>query len=199
MKRFGVVRRAFLLFVFLGATAFGYAQQEQQSEKQTNQEKQAKPEQQHAQPQQQHAQQPQQKQNKQQVQPPHVVQQPQPPQQNQNKQQAKPPEKVFQPPEQIRHPKPVQPPDSNPPPPRSGDEYQQIMAYPVFMAIAPQRPTFDHLTLDRRTVERQVWHNVVRWHCRDCDWAVLTFVGVPGEITEDLAQAMFLEHTCNSH
>ena len=65
MKRFGVVSGAFLLFVLLGATAFGYAQQEQQSEKQTNQEKQAKPEQQHAQPQQQHAQQPQQNQNKQ--------------------------------------------------------------------------------------------------------------------------------------
>jgi hypothetical protein len=54
MKRVGVVSTAFLLFVLLGATAFGYAQQEQQSEKQGKPEKQAEPQQQ-AQPQQQRA------------------------------------------------------------------------------------------------------------------------------------------------
>jgi hypothetical protein len=44
MKLVRVVSTAFLLFVLLGATAFGYAQQEQQSEKQGKPEQQAEPE-----------------------------------------------------------------------------------------------------------------------------------------------------------
>jgi hypothetical protein len=44
MKRIGGVSTAVLLFLLLGATAFGYAQHEQQSENQGKPEKQAKPE-----------------------------------------------------------------------------------------------------------------------------------------------------------
>src|SRR5271157_2695473 len=55
MKQFGVVSTVFLLFVLLGATALGDAQQEHQNEKHAQHQQQAKNNEQHAQ-QQQHAQ-----------------------------------------------------------------------------------------------------------------------------------------------
>jgi hypothetical protein len=86
MKRFGGISTGVLLFVLFGATAFGYAQHEQQTENQGKPEKQAKPEkqkgkqQQQDQNKQQHAQRQQrQDQNKQEQ---HVQQQ----RQNQKKQ-----------------------------------------------------------------------------------------------------------------